>query len=71
MIEDLKQLYEQYCQCIEVQEQIIKACRRDYIKALNEKKWNESERLGRILKTYYEERNDLMISANDLKKYIL
>ncbi len=65
-----KELYAQYEMCIEVQNRIIAKCRQDYMDAIKKGNRNKSEALGKILKTYYDERNDLVTSANEMKKYI-
>ena len=65
-----RELYAQYEQCIEVQNKIIAKCRQDYMDAIKRGNRNKSEELGRILKVYYDERNDLVTGANEMKKYI-
>lgn len=65
-----KELYEQYEKCIEIQNKIIEKCRQDYMNAIKGGNRNKSEQLGKILKIYYDERNDLITSANEMKKYI-
>lgn len=65
-----KELYEQYEQCIEVQNKIIAKCRQDYMDAIKNGNRNKSEALGKILKVYYDERNDLVTGANEMRKYI-
>lgn len=65
-----RELYAQYEKCIEIQNSIIAKCRQDYMDAIKRGNRNKSEALGRILKTYYDERNDLVTSANEMKKYI-
>ena len=64
------ELYAQYESCIEIQNKIISKCREDYMAAIKKGNHNKSEALGRILKTYYDERNDLVTSANEMKKYV-
>ena len=65
-----KELYNQYNKCIEVQNRIIAKCRQDYMDAIKSGNRNKSEELGKILKVYYDERNDLITSANEIKKYV-
>ncbi len=65
-----RELYAQYKDCIEVQNSIIAKCRQDYINAIKSGNRNKAEQLGRILKIYYDERNDLVTGANEMKKYI-
>lgn len=65
-----KELYNQYNNCIEVQNRIIAKCRQDYMDAIKSGNRNKSEELGKILKVYYDERNDLITSANEIKKYV-
>ncbi|MBQ7295915.1 MAG: hypothetical protein IJW86_06945 [Clostridia bacterium] len=65
-----RELYAQYKDCIEVQNEIIAKCRQDYISAIKAGNRNMAERLGRVLKIYYDERNDLVTGANEMKKYI-
>ena len=65
-----RELYAQYEQCIEVQNKIIAKCRQDYMDAIKRGNRNKSEELGRILKVYYDERNDLVTGAKEMKKYI-
>lgn len=65
-----KQLYEQYEKCIEIQNSIIARCREDYMKAIKEGNRYKAEKLGRVLRIYYDERNDLVTGANEMKKYI-
>lgn len=64
------ELYAQYEKCIEIQNVIIAKCREDYISTLRGGDKNKAEKLARILKTYYDERNDLVLSAKEIKKYI-
>lgn len=64
------ELYAQYKECIEVQNSIIASCRQDYINAIKSGNRNKAEQLGRILKIYYDERNDLVTGANEMKKYV-
>ncbi len=65
-----RELYAQYEQCIEVQNKIIAKCRSDYMDAIRCGNRNKAEALGKILKVYYDERNDLVTGANEMKKYI-
>lgn len=65
-----RELYAQYKDCIEVQNEIIAKCRQDYISAIKSGNRNAAEKLGRVLKIYYDERNDLVTGANEMKKYI-
>ncbi len=65
-----KELYAQYENCIEIQNRIIANCRQDYMTAIKSGNRNKAEQLGRILKIYYDERNDLVTGANEMKKYI-
>ncbi len=65
-----KELYAQYVKCIEIQNSIIDKCRQDYISAINNANRNKAEHLGRILRVYYDERNDLVTGANEMKKYL-
>lgn len=65
-----RELYAQYENCIETQNKIIAKCRQDYMNAIKNGNRVDAERLGRILKIYYDERNDLVTGANEMKKYI-
>ncbi len=65
-----RELYAQYENCIEIQNKIIAKCRQDYMDAIKNGNRNKAEQLGRILKVYYDERNDLVTGANEMKKYI-
>lgn len=65
-----KELYNQYVRCIEIQNEIISKCRQDYVNAIRDGNRNAAERLSKILKIYYDERNDLITGANEMKKYI-
>lgn len=65
-----KELYEQYVTCIETQNKIIAKCRQDYVNAIKSGNRATAERLSKILKIYYDERNDLVTGANEMKKYI-
>lgn len=65
-----KELYEEYLRCIEVQNKIISKCRQDYLSAIKNGNRAASERLSKILKIYYDERNDLVTGVNEMQKYI-
>lgn len=65
-----RELYAQYEDCIELQNKIIAKCRQDYMTAIKNGNRNAAEHLSRMLKIYYDERNDLVTGANEMKKYI-
>lgn len=66
----INELYQQYEKSIAVQSDIIASCRRDLDKARKERKNIQAAELNRILRILYEERNELMLNAHELKKYI-
>lgn len=66
----INELYEQYEKSIAVQSDIIASCRRDLDRAKSERKNMQIAELNRILRMLYEERNELMLNAHELKKYI-
>lgn len=66
----INELYEQYEKSIELQSQIIASCRKDLEKARKQRKNIQAAELNRILRILYEEKNELMLNAHELKKYI-
>ncbi len=66
----INELYEQYEKSIAVQSDIIASCRRDLDRARKERKNIQAAEISRILRILYEERNELMLNAHELKKYI-
>ena len=66
----INELYEQYEKSIAVQSDIIASCRRDLDKARKARKNIQAAEISRILRMLYEERNELMLNAHELKKYI-
>ena len=66
----INELYEQYEKSIALQSEIIASCRRDLEKARKLRKNMQAAELYRILRILYEEKNELMLNAHELKKYI-
>lgn len=66
----INELYEQYEQSIKVQTDIIASCRRDLDKARKARKNKQAAELTRYLRILYEEKNELMLGAHELKRYI-
>lgn len=66
----INELYEQYEKSIALQSEIIASCRRDLEKARKQRKNMQAAELYRILRILYEEKNELMLNAHELKKYI-
>ena len=66
----INELYEQYERSIAVQSDIIASCRRDLDRARKERKNIQAAEISRILRMLYEEKNELMLNAHELKKYI-
>lgn len=66
----INELYQQYEKSIELQSQIIASCRRDLNRAKKERKNILAAEISRNLRILYEEKNELMLNAHELKKYI-
>ena len=66
----INELYEQYEKSIALQSDIIASCRRDLDRARKARKNILAAELSRHLRILYEEKNELMLNAHELKKYI-
>lgn len=66
----INELYEQYEKSIALQTQIIASCRRDLDRARKARKNLLVSEISRHLRILYDERNELMLNAHELKKYI-
>jgi hypothetical protein len=66
----INELYKQYEESIVLQTQIIASCRRDLDRAKKARKNILAAELARHLRILYEEKNELMLNAHELKKYI-
>ncbi len=66
----INELYEQYEQSIELQTDIIASCRRDLDKAKKARKNKQAAELTRYLRILYDEKNEMMLNAHELRKYI-
>ena len=66
----INELYEQYEKSIVLQSDIIASCRRDLDRARKARKNILAAELSRHLRILYEEKNELMLNAHELKKYI-
>lgn len=66
----INELYMQYEACIALQSDIISACRRDLESLRQQRKHIEYAKLSRYLNMLYDEKNELMSSAHELRKYI-
>ena len=66
----INQLYEQYEKSISLQSDIIASCRRDLDRAKKERKNKQAAEISRYLRILYDERNELMLNAHELRKYI-
>lgn len=66
----INELYKQYEESIALQTQIIASCRRDLDRAKKARKNILAAELTRHLRILYEEKNELMLNAHELRKYI-
>lgn len=66
----INDLYRQYEKSIAVQSDIIASCRRDLDKAKKTNQNKVATELTRYLRILYEEKNELMLNAHELRKYI-
>ena len=66
----INELYEQYEKSITLQSDIIASCRRDLDRARKERKNKQVAEISRYLRILYDEKNELMLNAHELKKYI-
>lgn len=66
----INELYEQYEKSIALQSEIIASCRRDLDRARKGRKNILAAEISRHLRILYEEKNELMLNAHELKKYI-
>ena len=66
----INELYEQYEKSIALQSDIIASCRRDLDRAKKARKNKQAAEISRYLRILYDERNELMLNAHELKKYI-
>ena len=66
----INELYQQYEKSIALQTEIIASCRRDLDTARKQHKNIQAAEISRILRMLYEEKNELMLNAYELKKYI-
>jgi hypothetical protein len=66
----INELYEQYEKSIALQSDIIASCRRDLEAAKKARKNKLISEITRYLHILYDERNELMLNAHELKKYI-
>ena len=66
----ISELYDQYEKSIELQTKIIASCRRDLAEARKQRKNILAAEISRHLRILYEEKNELMLNAHELKKYI-
>jgi hypothetical protein len=66
----INELYQQYEKSIALQTEIIASCRRDLDKARKTHKNKQAAELTRYLRILYEEKNEMMLNAHELRKYI-
>ena len=66
----INELYEQYEKSIALQSDIIASCRRDLDTAKKAHKNKLAAEITRYLRILYDERNELMLNAHELRKYI-
>ncbi len=66
----INELYEQYEKSIALQSDIIAACRRDLDRAKSAHKNKQAAEISRYLRILYDEKNELMLNAHELRKYI-
>lgn len=66
----INELYQQYEKSIALQSEIIASCRRDLEKARKQRKNIQAAEINRLLRILYEEKNELMLNAHELRKYI-
>ena len=66
----INELYEQYEKSIALQSDIIASCRRDLDRAKSAHKNKQAAEISRYLRILYDERNELMLNAHELRKYI-
>ncbi len=69
MGESLKDLCAEYENSISVQREIIAKNRQKLKTAMAKRNRGEVERLNRLLRTLYEEKLELELAANEMKKY--
>jgi hypothetical protein len=66
----INELYQQYEKSIALQSDIIASCRRDLDRAKKERKNKQAAEISRYLRILYDEKNELMLNAHELRKYI-
>ena len=66
----INELYNQYEKSIALQSDIITSCRRDLDRAKKAHKNKQAAEIARCLRILYEEKNELMLGAHELRKYI-
>ena len=66
----INELYSQYEKSISLQSDLIASCRRDLDRAKKERKNKQAAEIARCLRILYDERNELMLNAHELRKYI-
>ena len=66
----INELYNQYEKSIALQSDIIASCRRDLDRAKKAHKNKQAAEIARCLRILYEEKNELMLGAHELRKYI-
>ena len=66
----INELYEQYEKSIALQSDIIASCRRDLDRAKKSHQNKLAAEITRYLRILYDEKNELMLNAHELRKYI-